>query len=208
MTALSYANHTNTAMCELVQGITHPDQHLASLQAAASSFLVLDVGYHSTLLTNAAFLLSSINLVRRDYYMKGLHGRTRAVPKLTRMLRFAPLCNDTLFGASEDKAIELLNNHNQRQATSNLAKAPDKSSASARSSRPKSRSDKKHQESRPSSRPRHEPSLQIDVTNQCNRKVKFDKQQPQKDNHQPFRGGRRGRGRGGRSGGNSRASSA
>ena len=200
MTALSYSHFTNSALCELIQAITHPEQHLPSLQALASSFLILDVGFQSTLLTNAAYLLASINLTRKDYFLKGLHARSRAVPKLTRMLRFAPISSSTLFGDAEDNAITLLNSYNQRQATSNLAKAAGEKGATPSRSRSRSRGgDRRRRPERSGSRPRPEKSLLVDVTQSSSRKVKFNT--PAKDK-QPFRGGRRG-GRGGRGGGKS-----
>ena len=194
MTALSYSHYTNTAMCELVRSLTHPDQHLESLQALASSFLVSDVDFQSTLLTNAAFLLGSINLVRKDYFLKFLASRTKQVPKLIRMLRFAPLSSDTLFGEAESSAISLLSSHDERQANSNLAKSRQDKSANSDRSRPRNRkSDSHKRSSRTPSRSRKE-SLQVDLPQQQpTRQVSFKDSQAKP----PFRGGRRGRGRGG-----------
>ena len=195
MTALSYSHFTNTAMCELVRSLTHPDQHLESVQALASSFLVSDVEFQSTLLTNAAFLLGSINLVRKDYFLKFLATRTKQVPKLVRLLRFAPLSSVTLFGEAETNAIQLLTNHDERQANSNLAKSRQGKITSGDRSRSKTRNPE-HKRRGSSSRQRKEKTLQVDVSQQqAARQVSFKKDSQTKP---PFRGGRRGRGRGGR----------
>jgi len=195
MTALSYSHYTNTAMCELIRSLTHPDQHLESVQALASSFLVSDVDFQSTLLTNAAFLLGSINLVRKDYFLKFLATRTKQVPKLIRMLRFAPISSDTLFGEAETNAIQLLSNHDERQANSNLAKSRQGKAniGASERSRSKTRNPDKHKRRRTPSRSRKE-SLQVDLPQQqATRQVSFKDTQSKP----PFRGGRRGRGRGG-----------
>jgi len=196
MTALSYSHYTNTAMCELVRSMTHPDQHLESVQALASSFLVSDVDFQCTLLTNAAFLLGSINLVRKDYFLKFLATRTKQVPKLIRMLRFAPLSSDSIFGEAETSAIQLLSSHDERQANSNLAKSRNSKANIGSSDRSRSRSKNrtdKHKRSRSTSKARKE-NLQVDLPQpQATRQVSFKETQAK----QPFRGGRRGRGRGG-----------
>jgi len=206
MTALSYSHHSSTAMCELIQAISYPEQHVASVQALASSFLVLDAGFQTTMLTNAAFMLGSINLTRRDFYIQSLYNRSRAVPKLIRMLRFAPIASDTIFGEAEDNAIQLLHSFNQKQANANLAKGADSEKASSsRSSRTRSRSrNRSDKRERSVSRPRSEKTLLVDVPKHASRQVKFDTPNKNKDST-PFRGGRRGSssrgGRGGKSGG-------
>ena len=124
----------------------------------------MDVGFQSTLLTNSAFLLASINLVRKDFYLKGLYGRSRTVPKLIRMLRFAPITSDTMFGEAEDNAIQLLNSHNQRQANSNLAKAQSEKPSGSSRSRSRTRVDHRRRTDRSGSRPKPENSLLVDVT--------------------------------------------
>jgi len=199
MSSLSYSYYASNALCELVRVINAPDQHLDSLQALATAFLICDVMFQCSLLTNAAFLLSSLSLTRRDHFIKGLFARSRQVPKLVRLLRFSPMSQQSLFGDAEAEAIKLLETHLQREANSSLAKSGVKQAPKNARSRSRSR----HRDR--DAKKKHLQSLSVDVVSgppaPVQRHVKFDG-----DTKTPFRGGRRGRpGRGGRGGNQSSA---